>query len=220
MKYLLLILTFFASIVSILASSTVGGDLTYEKVGASSYKIQLKLYRDCTLGNLPFKTKVTIKVRKGKGDITALDFDMPLMGVNKISLPADSCSFGTCVEEAQYTKTVTLTSEPEGYHLFYVSCCRNTEIDNVINPSNTGETNYNFELSQLRARNVVGYLVSHGIRKNRVTAKGKGSSQPAVISINGKEVELNNEFIESLDKEEQEKYYQLNRRTTFKVLNP
>lgn len=96
----------------------------------------------------------------------------------------------------------------------------NLKVEIGSHTDSRGEAKYNFELSQLRARNVVGYLVSHGIRKNRVTAKGKGSSQPAVISINGKEVELNNEFIESLDKEEQEKYYQLNRRTTFKVLNP
>ena len=139
MKHLLLIITFLVSTTTLIASSFTGGDLSYEKVGSSSYKVQLKLYRDCTTGSLPFETSVKIKVRKGLGVITGLDFDMPLMTVNQISQAIDSCSFGTCLEEAIYISTVTLSFEPEGYHLFYVSCCRDGGIDNITNPSNAGE---------------------------------------------------------------------------------
>lgn len=139
MKHLLLIVAFLVSTTSIFASSILGGDLTYERVGSTSFKVQLKLYRDCTVGSSPFATSVKIKVRKGQGVITGLNFDMPLDGVSQTSLPIDSCSYGTCVEEAIYTETVTLPPEVEGYHLFYVACCRDGGIDNIMNPTNTGE---------------------------------------------------------------------------------
>lgn len=43
---------------------------------------------------------------------------------------------------------------------------------------NTGSASLNNQLSQDRAQAVVNYLVSHGISKGRLTAKGYGSSQP------------------------------------------
>ena len=78
---------------------------------------------------------------------------------------------------------------------------------------------YNLDLSQRRAQNVVHYLVNHGVNASRLIALGKGSSEPAVIDIKGKEVQLTDEFIMSHpDEKSQEEYYQLNRRTAFKVI--
>lgn len=84
-----------------------------------------------------------------------------------------------------------------------------------------GDTTYNIDLSQRRAQIVVDYLVEHDIQKDRLIPLGKGFSEPAIVNINGKEIKLDDQFIMSLpDKEVQEKYYQMNRRTAFKVLNP
>jgi len=82
-----------------------------------------------------------------------------------------------------------------------------------------GRDAYNLKLSQSRAQSVVDYLVDNGISRDRLEAEGLGETEPAFIIIDGKEIQLTPEFIHSLSNEEiQEKYHQINRRTSFKVL--
>lgn len=51
---------------------------------------------------------------------------------------------------------------------------------------NTGSATLNNKLSQDRAQSVVNYLVSHGISKSRLTAKGYGSTQPIASNATAK----------------------------------
>ncbi len=64
-----------------------------------------------------------------------------------------------------------------------------------------GAKDYNIELSQKRAQSVVDYLIANGIDINRLIAKGYGFSMPVVKNA------------------KTEEQHQLNRRTTFKILN-
>lgn len=64
-----------------------------------------------------------------------------------------------------------------------------------------GAKDYNIDLSQRRAQSVVDYLIANGINKDRLIAKGYGFSLPIVKNA----------------KTEEE--HQMNRRTTFKILN-
>ena len=81
-------------------------------------------------------------------------------------------------------------------------------------------------LSQKRAQSVVDYLISKGISKDRLTAKGYGESQPKVITKRlaktcpfKEGTVLDENFINSLEDDSlKEKANQLNRRTEFKVL--
>ena len=83
-----------------------------------------------------------------------------------------------------------------------------------------GRASYNLDLSERRAQSVVDYLVDHGIDRQRLEATGLGETTPAVIDIDGEEVELSPAYIQSLDDEEkQEDYHQRNRRTAFKVIS-
>lgn len=77
----------------------------------------------------------------------------------------------------------------------------NPEITIVINAHSDeqGEANYNMELSHRRAQAVVDFLVSKGIARDRLTAKGWGESNPV---------------IKNASTEEQ---HAANRRTTFQV---
>ena len=89
-----------------------------------------------------------------------------------------------------------------------------------------GSDQYNERLSQQRAQNVVNYLIQHGIEKERRTPKGYGESRPKRIKRKVaekypflKEGDLLDEiFISTLPKEQQEQCHQLNRRTEFRVL--
>lgn len=67
-----------------------------------------------------------------------------------------------------------------------------------------GTDAYNMTLSQERAQSVVNYLISHGIDRSRLSAKGMGKENPiAPNTINGKDNPSGR---------------QMNRRTTFRIL--
>ncbi|RZL58789.1 MAG: OmpA family protein, partial [Pedobacter sp.] len=68
-----------------------------------------------------------------------------------------------------------------------------------------GNDLYNMKLSQARAQSAVNYLISKGIDKNRLVAKGYGETKPVNQCSNG------------VDCSEQE--HQENRRTEIKILN-
>lgn len=88
-----------------------------------------------------------------------------------------------------------------------------------------GADEYNLVLSQKRAEAVVDYLISNGISKERLTAKGYGESMPVTITkkLNklypqfAEGVILNEEFISTLSEEDMEIANQINRRTEFRV---
>jgi len=89
-----------------------------------------------------------------------------------------------------------------------------------------GSDKANQNLAQRRAQSVVDYLISKGIAKDRLVAKGYGESSPA--SVDKEDTErydflkegdiLSEEFIRALPADDKETAHQLNRRTEFRVL--
>jgi peptidoglycan-associated lipoprotein len=103
----------------------------------------------------------------------------------------------------------------------------NVAIELSAHTDRKGSEEYNIGLSQRRAESVVNYLIAGGIDKDRLTAVGKGKSEPKMVTkaiIKKydflKEGEtLTEAFIEELTPEQQEMADQVNRRTEFKVLS-
>lgn len=103
----------------------------------------------------------------------------------------------------------------------------NVTIELSAHADRKGSDEYNIKLSQRRAESVVNYLIAGGISKDRLTAVGKGKSEPkAVTKAIVKKYDflqegdiLNEEFLEGLTPEQQEMADQVNRRTEFKVLS-
>jgi gliding motility-associated-like protein len=141
-KLLLLILfIFFLPFVS-QATHIVGGSLTYEQLSGSTYRVTLKLYRDCTPGNAAFPT-VTIEVRRSCGAVALPDIVIPFPGASLVPPNIDTCAVnpGICLEEAIYTKIVSgMPPTPGGYDLYFQYCCRNSTLGNIVSPLTTGET--------------------------------------------------------------------------------
>lgn len=89
-----------------------------------------------------------------------------------------------------------------------------------------GSAEYNKRLSQRRAESVVNYLKEKGIAADRLTAVGYGKEQPKTVRKKlvekypflKEEQQLTEQFILSLQPEQQEICNQLNRRTEFRVL--
>lgn len=147
MKHLVLVVLALALHFSAMATHVVGGSLTYEHLGGSTYRVTLKMYRDCTPGNAAFPGSVRIEVRDENGASFSPDKDIVINfpGATAVQPYIDTCAAnpGLCLEEAIYTRVVNnLPPRVGGYHLFYQYCCRNSTLDNVVNPLNTGETWY------------------------------------------------------------------------------
>jgi len=89
-----------------------------------------------------------------------------------------------------------------------------------------GSAEYNKRLSQRRAESVVNYLIEHGIASDRLSPVGYGKEKPKTIKrkltekypfLKESDV-LTEEYIKTMDEEQQEICNQLNRRTEFIVL--
>lgn len=82
---------------------------------------------------------------------------------------------------------------------------------------------YNKDLSQKRAQSAVDYLISKGVAKERLTAKGYGEDEPFILTEDRLGIpagtELTEAYILSIkDQKIREKAFELNRRTDFKIV--
>ena len=109
----------------------------------------------------------------------------------------------------------------------------NITIELAANTDFRGSDESNQDLSERRAKSVIDYLISKGIKEDRLTPVGKGEKSPRKIVSNTKTGRkilstykflkpgdvLSEEFINNLETEEQKEIcHQLNRRTEFRVL--
>ena len=103
----------------------------------------------------------------------------------------------------------------------------NIVIEMASHTDRVGSAKYNQGLSQRRAQSVVDYLIENGIPRERLKPAGYGESQPKTVTKRihsqypqfEEGVTLNEEFIKTLSKEDQEAADQINRRTEFTVLD-
>lgn len=102
------------------------------------------------------------------------------------------------------------------------------KIEIMSHTDDVSQLEFNTELSQKRADEVVCYLVSRGVSPSRLKAKGYGESLPFTVRIKTnrkypffKEGQvLSQKFVQQLkDEKKKETARALNRRTEFRVLN-
>jgi peptidoglycan-associated lipoprotein len=102
----------------------------------------------------------------------------------------------------------------------------NITIELAAHTDLVGQHTANQELSLKRAQSVVKYLIDHGIEPERLTAVGYGEEKPVVVdaflhkqhSFLPMNQVLDETFILTLNREQQEVCNALNRRTEFRVL--
>lgn len=101
----------------------------------------------------------------------------------------------------------------------------NVTIEMSSHTDRYGTAQYNIGLSERRAKSVVDYLIAAGVDPKRLTWKGYGKSRPKKVTkrINKEYpqfeegTELTEEYILTLDPEQQSAADQINRRTEFEV---
>lgn len=103
----------------------------------------------------------------------------------------------------------------------------NITIEMASHTDRVGTDEYNINLSQRRAQSVIDYLISKGIRADRLQAQGYGKSRPKTITKRlarlypqfTEGTVLTPEYIDTLTPENQAAADQINRRTEFQVLS-
>jgi gliding motility-associated-like protein len=143
MKRILLLFTL-CCVLSASATHIVGGELSYQHLGGSSYYLTVKLYKDCNPDVANFPSDVEVEAITGFGDDTLDFFILPRLGRDTLIPSVDTCAFdpGVCVEEAIYGGIVSLPPVVGGYHLFYQTYARNGSILNIVDPLMAGESFY------------------------------------------------------------------------------
>lgn len=103
----------------------------------------------------------------------------------------------------------------------------NVTIEMASHTDRKGSDEYNIDLSSRRAQSVIDYLIEHGIAADRLQSQGYGESRPKTITKKlareypqfEEGTVLTEEYILTLDPENQEIADQINRRTEFQVLS-
>ncbi|MFK7808641.1 MAG: PKD domain-containing protein [Saprospiraceae bacterium] len=152
-------LTLFFFSQSLYGTHVVGGEMTYECIGADPaipgnniYIFSLRMYRDCFGGEIPLdgtgapnSQNASLSIYQS-GNLTGFPFDeIELLNpvIDTIN-PSENnpCIIvppGVCVERGVYTMEKSLPIlEDESYFVVYQRCCRNGTINNIVDPGETG----------------------------------------------------------------------------------
>ncbi len=139
------------------ATHIVGGYISYKHVGGTTYDITVRIYRDCSSqvgfdgetssnpnSQLPQFTFSIIADNSPNGEATA-SYTIPFNASSKktvSSVIVNPCLVkdGTCVEEATYTRRISLPSSTMGYTIVHQRCCRNGGILNIQNQPAPNQT--------------------------------------------------------------------------------
>lgn len=146
LKKIFFFLFFIGLSLPISAFHIIGGVITYECTGPGQYHFTMKIYRDCSNPNGDwFDQNAPISVFKGEvGSLTPItNFYAFLQPITTIPPDANPCLIvppGICVQEGVYEWDLDLPIEDETYHIAYQRCCRNSTINNIPDPDETGAT--------------------------------------------------------------------------------
>ncbi len=146
-KYIFVLFFFFVFNQQGKSLHIIGGEVYYECLGGDSYRINMKVYRDCNGGGAEFDNPAPISIYLGD-DLDTLNpfrqLDVSIVSSGPIqpnlNNPCLIPPSNVCVEQALYSTTVNLPFHPSGYHISYQRCCRNTTINNVFTPGDIGAT--------------------------------------------------------------------------------
>lgn len=150
MKKLLLVLALFLSYFGTQATHILGGELFYEYLSGTTYKVTLILYRDCNPGTAGLPTSVSISGCPASGSGNNVNATLNRISIN--NLPTEyflnPClkppSGGACIEEHVYEGNMNLPNGEQGFLLTYNTCCRSNAITNLDNPGSKYATYYVF----------------------------------------------------------------------------
>jgi gliding motility-associated-like protein len=126
------------------ATHIIGGEISYQYLSENKYRCTLFLYRDCSNeNNAEFDTMAYISIYDM--DNTFIDtflLSKPVItNINpELNNPCLNVPDNVCVQQAAYLADISLGQQKGYYTLTYQTCCRNSTVENILLPDNTGST--------------------------------------------------------------------------------
>ena len=128
------------------ATHIIGGDITYRYISGNQYEITLTLRRDCALGQVGYDNPASLGIFSGANNTFIREVSVPFNAADTVGNTIDNAcgieGFGVCVQSATYKTIVDLPSIPGGYIIAYQRCCRNSSLNNVNVPLESGSTEW------------------------------------------------------------------------------
>lgn len=142
-KPIIILMLVIATNFTVHATHIVGGDIAVKSLGGNNFEITLKFYRDCSPGSYIFDPTITLGIYVQNTNATAVTPTLSLLSSQQLQL-GDTCYTppNLCVEEGIYRATVNLPNNPNGYYISWHRCCRNSIINNIVNPGSSGYVFY------------------------------------------------------------------------------
>lgn len=135
----------------------IGGEMTYEclgqvQPGINRYRFTMRMYRDCLSSGAQFDNPANFAIYRGttNSNVRIDQFTVSIASVANLTPEKPECITqvpNLCVERATYIFTRDLPIITSGsYFIVHQRCCRNTTINNIVQPGDVGGT-YMVELT-------------------------------------------------------------------------
>ena len=126
------------------AAHIVGGDIYYDYLGNNQYRFYVSLYRDALSGGAAFDNPLNFSVFRNSDNSRVMDLTFPFTNATPVpvnfSNPCGTAPTNINIQNAIYTGVATLPPIPGGYRVAYQRCCRGPNINNLLDPEDTGIT--------------------------------------------------------------------------------
>jgi len=136
------------------ATHVVGGNLMYKCLGNDQWEITLEFANDCGIGDINALAEDSFATIQFFDPITNTvltnienngRIEIELSEIIRLGDETVACRVfedPVCVTRQVYRDTVTLPFRPDGYIFSYRRCCRNSSLLNVVDPLDTGTTEW------------------------------------------------------------------------------
>lgn len=151
-KSIIILLFIGCSSLQLSATHIAGGNIYYRCLGNNQYEVTLEFRRDCFNGspNAQFDDPASVAIFYGDGTLSNWGLGgqlfLPFNDSDTLNIIETSqCMVlggDVCVQTTLYRGVVQLDDDPRGYILAYQRCCRNISLNNIVDPLNTGTTEW------------------------------------------------------------------------------
>lgn len=129
------------------ATHIVGGAFDVQWQGGDSYRITLKVLRDCRNGQADFnKPSIRVGVYQKNNNVLYSYYNISFISSKKLEFINPKCAGTTfeCTDEGYYSSIVNMPglNNSRGYYISWERCCRNSIIDNINLPGDASTAFY------------------------------------------------------------------------------